>query len=74
MKGEQISLTICQNVLQSVIKGDFDNEGVAEALLGFEELKIKFNILTDSNTRHSIVKVVDIVVTGELSFQLILIL
>ena len=45
-EGEQISLTIFQNVLQSVIKGDFDNEGVAEALLGFEELKIKFNTNT----------------------------
>ena len=45
-EGEQTSLTIFQNVLQSVIKGDFDNEGVAEALLGFEELKIKFNTNT----------------------------
>ena len=45
-EGEQISLTIFQNVLQSVIKGDFDKEGVAEALLGFEELKIKFNTNT----------------------------
>ena len=45
-EGEQISLTIFQNVLQSVIKGDFDNEGVAGALLGLEELKVKFNTNT----------------------------